>query len=80
MDLKDIESQLVKTFVKVFDCDPSLQKVIDMKYKVEPAWDSFGHMSLMAQINADFSMQLTFEEMVSLLSFEDCMKFLSKGI
>jgi acyl carrier protein len=80
MDLKEIESELIKTFVKVFDCDSSPQMVANMKYKIEPAWDSFGHMALMAQINLDFSVELTFEEMVSLLSFEDCVKFLSKGI
>lgn len=80
MDLKAIENQLISTFVKVFECDPNIQNVASMKYKVEPAWDSFGHMSLMAQISTDFSVELTFDEMISLLSFDDCINFLSKGI
>ena len=79
MDLKAIESQLVKTFMTTFDCDLNPQKISAMQYKVEPAWDSFGHMALMTQICIDFSLELTFEEMVSLLSFQDCLKFLTEG-
>lgn len=78
MDLKAIESKLVNTFVTAFDCENNPQKITAMKYKEELAWDSFGHMSLMTQICIDFSLELTFEEMVSLLSFQDCLKFLNE--
>ena len=80
MDPEAIESKLIETFTTVFECDSDSQKIATMKYKSEPAWDSFGHMSLMAQISLDFSVELSFDEMISLLSFEDCLKFLSKGL
>lgn len=78
MDLEAIEAQLVKTFITAFDCDDNPQKISAMQYKIEPAWDSFGHMALMTQIGIDFSLKLSFEDMVSLLTFQDCLKFLSK--
>ncbi len=78
MDLKAIESRLVNTFVTAFGCDYDPQKITAMKYKEELAWDSFGHMSLMTQISIDFSLELSFDEMVSLLSFQDCLKFLAE--
>jgi acyl carrier protein len=78
MDQSTLESKLVKTFITAFECDFNQQQIAAMRYKVDPAWDSFGHMSLMTQICIDFSVELTFEEMISLLSFEDCLNFLMR--
>jgi acyl carrier protein len=56
------------------EIDPNVLETLT--YKSEPFWDSLGHMALMAQISSEFEVELSFEEMISLVSFNDCLKFL----
>ena len=69
---------LAQTFSRAFQrtfLDSDLEL---LSYKSESFWDSLGHMTLMAQISSDFKIELSFEEMINLLSFKECLDFLNK--
>jgi acyl carrier protein len=69
---------LIQTFSRAFQRSFQEPELELLSYKSEPFWDSLGHMALMAQISSDFKVELTFEEMINLLSFTDCLNFLEK--
>jgi acyl carrier protein len=69
---------LIQTFSRAFQRSFQESELEFLSYKSEPFWDSLGHMALMAQISNDFKVELSFEEMITLLSFNDCLNFLAK--
>jgi acyl carrier protein len=69
---------LIQAFSRAFQRSFQESDLEHLSYKSEPFWDSLGHMVLMAQISSDFKVELSFEEMVTLLSFKDCLNFLAK--
>jgi len=75
--MKDHEL-LIQTFSRAFQRSFQESELESLSYKSEPFWDSLGHMALMAQISNDFKVELSFEEMITLLSFNECLNFLAK--
>ena len=69
---------LMQSFSRAFQRSFQESELEFLSYKSEPFWDSLGHMALMAQISSDFKIELSFEEMITLLSFNDCLNFLVK--
>ena len=69
---------LIQTFSTAFQKSFQESDLELLSYKSEDFWDSLGHMVLMAQISADFKVELSFEEMVTLISFKECLDFLAK--
>lgn len=69
---------LIQSFSRAFQRSFVESELELLSYKSEPFWDSLGHMTLMAQISIDFKVELSFEEMITLLSFKDCLNFLAK--
>jgi acyl carrier protein len=69
---------LAQTFSRAFQRTFQDSDLEFLSYKSESFWDSLGHMTLMAQISSDFKIELSFEEMINLLSFKECLDFLNK--
>ena len=64
------------TFAKVFEIDPS--QAATLAYQSIKAWDSVGHMSLIATLEAEFGIQFETEDIIDFSSFEQGKKLLAK--
>ncbi len=49
-----------------------------LTYKSVTGWDSVGHMLLISNLSETFTIEMTFEDVVSLQSYEDAKDILSK--
>ena len=66
MALKD---RLRETFVTALDLDADVD-VENLTYRDIEAWDSVGHMALIAAIEDDFDVQFETEQVIDLSSFK----------
>ena len=57
-----------QAFVNVFSVDAESAKAL--KYQDIPAWDSVGHMGLIAQLEEQFGIMMEPDDIVDLSSFE----------
>lgn len=57
----------------------SATKIEDLKYRAIPEWDSVGHMRLVSQIEADFSVMLETQDILDMSSFEKAIEILKKN-
>ena len=48
-----------------------------LKYKGVPNWDSVGHMMLVSNLSQVFSIEMSFEDVASLQSYEEAKKIIS---
>lgn len=62
-------------FVAAFDIEAD--SVEKLKYQDIPAWDSVGHMGLIAQIEGAFDIMMEPEDIIDLSSFEKGKEILS---
>ena len=65
----------INTFVEAFDVDAETAKTL--KYQAIEAWDSVGHMGLIAQIEGAFDIMMEPEDIIDLSSFEKGKEILS---
>lgn len=73
-----IEARLKHIFEELFDI-----KIDDavfsnnLVYKEISKWDSFGHVELITKIESNFEVTLTFDDIVSMKSFNNCVDIIS---
>ncbi len=58
----------VKAFVDTFEIDEDM--VADLEYTKIEAWDSVGHMSLIAVIEETFNIMMDTDDIIDLSSFQ----------
>jgi acyl carrier protein len=44
--------------------------LVELKYQVAPAWDSVGHMQLMAALEESFGIELDIDDIIEFSSYE----------
>ncbi len=65
-----------KVFVDSFDLDPAA--VPALAYQSIAAWDSIGHMGLMARLEETFGIMLETDDIIDFSSFEKGKELLAK--
>lgn len=68
--------KLTNVFVETFNIDAS--KTVGLQYQGIDAWDSVGHMSLVAAIEDAFDIQLDTDDIIDMSSFEKAQEILKK--
>lgn len=68
--------KLILAFRRGLELDPSVD-VETLQYREIPEWDSIGHMALVAEIEDQFDLVLSTEEVVSLSSFTAAKEILT---
>ena len=69
------EEKYVNAFVEVFEIDADTAKTL--KYQQIPAWDSVGHMGLMAKIEESFDVMMEPDDIIDFSSYEKGKEILS---
>lgn len=64
-------------FMTVFEIDAD-QLTSELKYQSIPAWDSVGHMALMAELENLFDIMLEMDDVVDFGSYDTGVKTLEK--
>lgn len=64
-----------KAFVEAFEVEPN--GIESLKYQEIPAWDSVGHMGLVALIEEAFDIMLETDDIIDFSSFEKGKEILS---
>ena len=70
------EEKYTNAFCQAFDLDADTAK--GLKFQAIDAWDSVGHMGLVAQIEEAFDIMLEPDDIVDLNSFEKGKEILAK--
>lgn len=63
-------------FVQAFDIEPNIAP--NLKYQDIKAWDSVGHMGLVANIEEAFDIMMETEDIIDLSSYEKGKEILSE--
>ena len=66
-----------KIFCKTFDL--SADKLPGLKYQDIPAWDSVGHMSLIAALEDNFDIMMDTDDIIDFNSFEKGKELLANN-
>lgn len=66
-----------QAFCEVFEIGED--KLAELKYQDIPAWDSVGHMSLIAKLEEDFDIMMDTDDIIDLSSYEKGKEILSKN-
>jgi acyl carrier protein len=66
----------IKAFAQTFMIQENTLNAL--KYQDIPAWDSVGHMALMAELEDVFSIELEIDDIIDFSSFEKGKSILSK--
>ena len=62
------EEKYLNAFVEAFEIDAETAKTL--KYQQIPAWDSVGHMGLMAKIEDTFDIMMEPDDIIDFSSYE----------
>jgi acyl carrier protein len=73
------EKRLEKIFLSVFGSAYDAQ-VQNLEYQAIPEWDSIGHMSLVAALEAEFEISLEVDDVIDLSSFDVAKVILSRYV
>ncbi|NIH83086.1 acyl carrier protein [Amycolatopsis viridis] len=73
----DIETRLRKVFTEALDLGDDVD-VAALTYRGIDAWDSVGHMSLVAAIEDEFDIELETDQVIDLSSFEVARKMVAE--
>lgn len=68
--------KLAKVFVETFSISEAETK--GLQYQGIEAWDSVGHMSLIAALEDEFDIQLDTDDIIDMSSFEKAVEILKK--
>ncbi len=66
----------INTFVETFEIKASETK--GLEYQAIPAWDSVGHMSLIAALEGTFDIMMDTDDIINLSSFEKGKEIMAK--
>jgi len=72
------EDRLKGAFMRAFDL-PSTTRFEELKYQHLHAWDSVAHMMLIAELESEFDVMFSTEDVIALGSFTKARELLSKG-
>ena len=80
MKITDVEQKLKKLMAEIFKMQES--EITDsLKMKETDVWDSLKHMELITSIEEIFTIELTFDEIVQMITFSEIKRVLKgKGI
>jgi acyl carrier protein len=67
-DMAEIREQLRGVFVEALDLDGDVD-IENLKYRDIEAWDSVGHMALIAAIEDEFDVQFDTDQVIDMSSF-----------
>ncbi len=70
------EEKYINAFVQAFEIDTDKAKTLE--FQAIPAWDSVGHMGLIAQLEEAFDIMMEPDDIVDLSSFEKGKEILKK--
>mgnify|MGYP001303108469 CR=1 FL=1 len=70
------EEKYIEAFKESFMVNEDVLK--DLKYQDIDAWDSVGHMSLMALLEESFEIEMDIDDIIDFSSFQEGKKILSK--
>ncbi|AWK60904.1 acyl carrier protein [Helicobacter cinaedi] len=70
----------METYMKLFADSLGVKEseVQTLQYQAIPAWDSVGHMALMAALEEAFSIELETDDIIDFSSFEKGIEILKK--
>ncbi len=71
------EEKYLNIFMESFDVDADTAKTL--KYQDIPAWDSVGHMSLIAALEDNFDIMMETDDIIDFNSYEKGKELLSKN-
>lgn len=71
------KEKYVKLFMETFEI--AEEQVEGLKYQDIPAWDSVGHMNLIAAIEDGFDIMMDTDDIIDFSSFEKGMEILSSN-
>lgn len=74
--MTDPLSRYTAAFVAIFDV--SVSALDGLEYQSIKAWDSVGHMALIAELEEQFSVELDMEDIVNFSSFKAGMEILQR--
>jgi len=66
----------INTFVETFKIEAS--ETEDLEYQAIPAWDSVGHMTLIAALEETFDIMMDTEDIINFSSFEKGKEIMAK--
>ncbi|WP_410562436.1 acyl carrier protein [Amycolatopsis sp. cmx-4-61] len=67
--MADVAPKLREVFVEALDLDASVD-VENLKYRDIEAWDSVGHMALVAAIEDEFDVEFDTDQVIDMSSFK----------
>ena len=70
-----LEDRLRTVFARALDLEPGID-LDAVRYRGHPHWDSLGHMSLIAEIENEFEVEIGPDEIIRIDSFEAAVKVL----
>ena len=73
----DVAAKLREVFVEALDLGPDVD-VANLKYRDIEAWDSVGHMALVAAIEDEFGIELDTDQVIDLSSFKVALDLLTE--
>ena len=74
-----IRHRLIRVFRETLDLAPEVE-VESLKYRDLPAWNSVGHMQLVAAIEAEFELMLDTEEIIAMSSFGEAERTVDRHL
>jgi len=70
------KEKYTQAFVKSFSVDSDFARTL--AYNEFPAWDSLGHMGLIAEIEEVFGIQMEMDDIIDFSSYQKGIELLSK--
>lgn len=77
-DGDDLRRRLREVFVRTLELD-SATDVDRLRFRDDVAWDSVGHMALVAAIEDEFDVELNAEELIEMDSFEVALRLVARA-
>lgn len=74
--MSENEEKYAQAFCTVFEIAP--ETLAGLKYQDIPAWDSVGHMALVAELENTFDIMMDPEDIIDLSSYEKGQEILKK--
>lgn len=66
-----------QTFIEVFEVNED--QLAELKYQDVPAWDSVGHMGLIAALEESFDIMMDTDDIIDLSSYEKGKEILAEN-
>ena len=70
------QDKYVQSFVETFGISP--EQTAGLQYQAIPAWDSVGHMGLIAALEGAFDIMMEMDDIIDFSSFEKGKEILSQ--